>query len=334
MNRKGFVIPIFLITICVMMITAMYLSYITVLESNITVASKDKIQAQYLIETKLNRAFSDADYYEKLLKPAIVNHLKFPTQGFQEVRISIDDKDLDPYESKDSINVLFFNKNGRKHMELSSISSYMGINTELKKCSTVINHLFERGSLPLISYDLDFDTIVMLDKFYKDLKTIEISNLSSDIKVINTYDHDRIIIKTKNFNNNELTKIRNNTEDSININKSNDKNIFLYIENKIFTPVVLEIKEGPQIDPLTLSGIIYLDGDLVISGRFNFTGIIILKGQNSKIIVQTDYKPTIRGILLTEGSTDFQDKVNLIYDAGAIGKYGVYLPGFIDPKIE
>jgi hypothetical protein len=123
----------------------------------------------------------------------------------------------------------------------------------------------------------------------------------------------------------ELIKIRNEVE-SI---ETFDKDIFFIIKNKINTPVELIIDNN-----LDLSGIIFLEGNLVINSKFTFKGIIILKGVDSNIIVNTTERPVLNGIVLTEGDTSFSDHIELKYDSGFICKYGIYLPGFLEPKLE
>ena len=335
--KRGFITPLILFVSCIVMIMLIHVNYITTLESKIAIAAEDKIQTQYLSDTKINRIIYDDNYYNKYLEPAIKDYLKSPMSGARKTKITIEDYDLDPQDKKKSVNIEFINDNNRRYIELIAESDYRGIKSISKERITYVNSIFEEGSLPLISYDLDINTCKDLNKFYEDIDEFTMDHIPSDFKKLNTFHHNEIQIEAENNSKDIIRKISSSStnQDWYPKNSSSTNRIFFDIKNKIYTPVSLRIIDKPNLDPIKLKGVIIIEGDLIIEKRFDFSGIIILKGQDSKIIVESktdDYKPIIRGIILTEGKTDFLDSINLKYDREAIGMYGFYLPNFIEIK--
>lgn len=335
MNNKGFSTPMFLLVCCIVMMVITYLNYISTLEAKLTFASRDKIQARLLAETKVNRVIYDEYYYNQYLEPAIRDYLKSPSSGARKATIAIEDKDLDPSDKKKTVNINFINVNGRRHIELIAESDYRGIKSISKEKITYVNSIFEEGSLPLISYDLDINTCKELDEFYEDIDEFTMDHIPSDFKKLSTFNHNEIQIEAENNSRDIVRRISSSSTSEERVGKSPLYKIFYNIKNKIYTPVSFRIIDKPNLDPIKLKGVIIIEGDLIIEKRFDFSGIIVLKGQDSKILVESktdDYKPIIRGIILTEGKTDFLDSINLKYDREAIGMYGFYLPNFIEIK--
>ena len=322
MNRKGSISIILLITMNIILIGSMYLNYVSILESKATIASRDKIQAYYLADNTINRMMYDDFYYAKYINPFIINYFKAPMVSPRVMTMDIDFEYLNEDEKVGTLKIEIINKENRRSIELLVESSYKGITTVLRKSMTLLNGIFEIGTLPLISYDLDVNTCVKLNDFYVELEeNISINDIPNSIKGLYTFDYNKIIIKYIDYKTNQLIKQRN----GIDVVENFGKDVFFIITNKIHSPIELIID-----DPITLNGIMFIEGNLVINSTFNFNGILILKGEFSTIVVQSDIKPKFRGIILTEGSNSFIDNIDLKYDSGYIYKYGTYLPGFID----
>ncbi len=331
MNRKGFSTPIFILVSCVVMMVITHLTYISTLESKISIASRDKIQARLLSETKVNRVIYDDYYYNKYLIPAIRAYLSAPLTFKNPATIYIEKEDLDKEDKESIVQIEFKNPNGRKSFEITALSNYRGIKSLSKKHINYVNSIFEVGNLPVVSYDLDFNTCVKLDEFYKEVKNLNMSNIPSDFKKLTTFNHDEITIEAENNSRDIIKKISSSSITKEIYGKVPLYKVFFDIKNRIHTPVSLRIIDNPALDMVKLKGVIIVEGDLIIEGRFDFSGIIVLKGAESKIIVKSDvYKPVIRGIIITEGKSDFLDKIDLVYDSYAVGMYGHYLPGFIE----
>lgn len=322
MNRKGSISIMLLITMNIIIIGSMYLNYVTILESKSTTSSRDKIQAYNLADNTINRIFFDDFYYDKYIKPFIINYFKAPMVAPREMSMDVNFEHLNEDEKVSILKLNIINKENRRTIDILVESSYKGISTILRESMTLLNGIFEIGTLPLISYDLDLSTCAKLKDFYEELEeNISIDDIPSSMKGIYTFDYNKLIIKYINSSTNQLIKQRNGIE----VVENFGKDVFFIIRNKIQTPIELVID-----NPITLNGIMFVEGNLVINASFNFNGILILKGASSTIVVQSDIKPIFRGIILTEGSNNFIDKIDLLYDSGYIYKYGTYLPGFIE----
>lgn len=330
MKRNGFISIIVIFIMIVIMISTIYLNYLTTLQSMMELSSRDKIQSYYNAENKINKVFYDSKYYDNKLKPAIIDHLKYPTSPtYQKAIINIDNSDKDCNDSINTVNARFYDTGTREYFELTTESKYNGITNQIKATGPIVKDIFEIGGLPLLSYDLDFNTCKDISSFYDEIEdNLNLDSIPTNIKGLNTFDYNKIVVKTNNSTLNNLTKIRNETQ----VTESFGKEVFFIIKNKIYTPIELVIEDGNNGRVQDLYGIIYLEGDLVISSNFNFCGILILKGGD--IIVNTTTKPKFTGIIITDGNTDFIEDIELKHNRWYIYKYGIYLPGFLDPRIE
>ena len=149
------------------------------------------------------------------------------------------------------------------------------------------------------------------------------------------------------MNCNEIVLHKNNSS-SFELSSYNFSMIDPYIERFSSKEVIIIIKSsGEQIsnfsigeitnldEKIDISGIIYVEGNIIISSNFNFNGIIIVN--NGEIIVESNKKPRIRGMVIMDNLLNynlFTEKVDIVYDRYSIYKYGTYLPGFIDLKIN
>lgn len=330
MKKKGFITIIVIFIMIVIMISAIYLNYLTTLQSMMELSSRDKIQSYYNAENKINKVFYDLKYFDNKLKPAIINHLKYPTTTtYQKAVINIDSSDKDSNDSINLVNARFYDTGTREYFELTTESKYNGITNQIKATGPIVSDIFEIGGLPVLSYDLDFNTCLEISNFYDDIEDkLNLDSIPANIKGLYTFDYNKIIVKTNNSTLNNLTKVRNETQ----VTESFGNEVFFIIKNNIYTPIELVIEDGNNGRVQDLYGIIYLEGDLVISSSFNFSGILILRGGD--IIVNTTTKPKFTGIIITDGETDFIDDIDLKHNRWYIYKYGIYLPGFLDPRIE
>lgn len=326
MKKKGFITIFVLFIMIISIMIVLYIIHLVHHQTLIEEAYQDKIQAELLAESKMLRLFYDEDYFHNLLVPKIHYYFKNQSAGNALTFELIFDANMDEGDLNKVVNGRFFNMNDRKYVGLEAKTNYKGFTSNVIANGTIVNNLFEMNKNPLVSFDLDLDTCNKLELLYKNLyDNIHINDLPDGIKGIHTYDHKILKLRKVDSKVKEVIKIRNEVESIETFNKD----IFLFIKNKINTPVELIIDNN-----IDLSGIIFLEGNLVINSKFTFKGIIILKGVDSNIIVNTTEKPVLHGIVFTEGDTSFSDYVDLRYDSGFICKYGMYLPGFLEPKLE
>ncbi|WFA09684.1 hypothetical protein [Tissierella sp. Yu-01] len=326
MKKNGFITIFVIFIMIISFIIVLYIIHLVHNQTLIEAAYQDKIQSELLAESKILRLFYDDHYLNDLLVPNIHYYFKNQSAGNALTFELNFDSNMDEDDLIQSVNGRFFNMNDRKYVGLETKTNYKGFTSNAIANGTIVNDLFEMNKNPLVSYNLDSGTSSKLDLLFKNIyDNIHINDLPEGIKGIHTYDHNILKLRKVDSKLKELIKIRNEVE-SI---ETFDKDIFLIIKNKINTPVELIIDNN-----LDLSGIVFLEGNLVINSKFTFKGIIILKGVDSNIVVNTTERPVLNGIVLTEGDTSFSDHIELKYDSGFICKYGIYLPGFLEPKLE
>lgn len=330
MKRDGFLLINILILLVIISVTATYLIDVSFTQNILGISYQDKVQADYLSEIKLNRLYYDDDNFESYIKPFVVNHMKYPTMTkYNNFSLNLDfnDDDIDG-----SIDGKFYMNNNRKYLELSTETNYNGFKSNMKVLGPVVKDLFETcnevdSTFPLLS----IRTCPNLLSYLEELRdSLEVSIIPSDLEGLFVFDYERVRVNSKSRTLEELHLERK----GLVVTKTFDKNIFFIIKNELNKPIQLEVGLDNKFDPLRLSGIIYVEGDLVISGSFEFNGILILNGEDSKIIVNSPVKPIFNGIIFTAGEMVDLDSISLEYDKDYVYRYGVNLPGFIDPKVE
>lgn len=329
MKRKGSIFIVVLITMSVVMVSVFHLLYLTKLQGLIAGSSKNKIQSYLLAETKVNRVLYDEYYKETKLNVAIFDYIKNPISAIHKrAKIDINPEDLEKNDTIKSVNCTFYDLENRKYMQINTGSDYLGVISNVKAYGPIVEEIFELG-IPLLSNELDFQTWVKVLAYYDKLNdNIDLDNIPAKIKTLKTFDHNKITLSKKNNTYNELTITRNNTS----ISESIKNEIFLIMRNNIYTPIELSMEEGVSNRALTLSGFIYVEGDIRISTEFIFNGILVLK--DGDIIIDTPIKPIFKGLIITDNQANFKDDIDMYYESTYIYRYGVYLPGFINPKIE
>lgn len=330
MKRDGFILIQILFLLVIISVVVAGVTEIYYSQAIIEIAYQDKIQADYLSETILNRLYFNDEDFDANIRQSIVNHMKYPIDGrYKEFKKSIDFKDG---ETKGNVIGKFYLSNNRKYLELSTITNYNGFTNNLMYCGPVVKDIFEMcndtdSTFPLISSRSCQDLSIYLPELKSSLDS---DSIPAELEGLFVNDYDKISVNTRSSTSKELHMERNETT----ITKTFNRNIFFIIKNKFNNPVQLEVGQANRVNPLKLSGIIYLEGDLVISGSFEFTGILILNGLDSKIVVNTPIKPIFKGIIFTSGDKTDLGLIDLSYDRDFVYKYGIYLPNFIDTKVE
>ena len=94
----------------------------------------------------------------------------------------------------------------------------------------------------------------------------------------------------------------------------------------------LTIGSRGEEDLIKMRGALYIEGDLIINQDFEFQGIIVING--GSIIVNTDKKPKIEGMLLLRGEPLDASKLELVYNQQYTHKAGSFLPEYFDLRID
>lgn len=332
MKRPGSIIILALITTLIIFISASYLVYLTGLQSSILHSSINKIQSLYLAESKINQVFYNDECFKNQIIPGAIQYLKDTSNPkHSKIKIPIDMSSLGIMDENQFVSVEFSKPIGKPFaVELFAESDYKGVVNKIMAYGPLLNPLFDNVGTTLYSYASDFNTIVCLEDFLKNVEdNICIKNIPSKMVGISTFDHGNISVRYKNSSTNTIKTFRNGNKTSESEIKDD---IMIVVKNKLNIPITLNIGDLEETNLIKLKGIIYIEGDLIIHSKFQFTGILILN--NGTIKVKGNAKPLFKGVILTKGHPDFLEKIEMVAAYDEVCKYGTYLPGFLEPRLE
>ncbi|CCQ95986.1 hypothetical protein CULT_340031 [[Clostridium] ultunense Esp] len=335
-NDKGFITIVALFTMAIILISALFLIYTSNMEYLIVISSQNNIQAYYLAESKIHMVLGKEEYYYGQLVPRIETYLKYGRLGkFYDRRIILDNKDLFEGDNNDIIKVGFAEENNRRILELETYSTYSGISKNVLAKTTMINDFFEMG-IPIVSIEYILqDKIREFENYMLYLQEeIEIPKQSNGLIGIEAMDYDNIKFIRRLDNRIDIEFFRNDIEDPIKREMLVDNEIFLLARNNYVNPT-LSIESEKDSDKLILKGIFYIEGDLKIYSDFEFYGILVLN--NGQLLMEPSSEVKIEGVLLLNrynGNLLDSGNIQINYNLDEIRKYGVYLPKFIDPKVQ
>lgn len=334
MNEKnGFISIIVLLVMSIIVIYAFYLLSTLEIDYLMVDATLNSIQAYYASESKVYLLLNKDDYYNDQLLPIIKRYIKYGWIGSgYDTKFIIDKEDLIDGDNKNIIKFDFPVGNDRRILELTVDSNIKNINKRLIAELYIINEIFEMG-LPIITYNtLNQDKRDEFINYIEYLeKEIDISELDDGVEGILIEDYDKINI-SRNENSLQIEYYRNDLVDPIYEEMILRDEIFLLVKNRRHNNVNVNIENS--YDKVYTEGIMYVEGDFNIYEDFDFKGIIIVKG---RLVIYPEADVNINGIILT--GTDIkilgdQDQLVVNYDFSEIKKYGIYLPRFIDIKVN
>lgn len=336
-TRKAYISIIALLIMSVLMIMTLYLIHTTKLEYLILNSSINNTQSYYQSEGKIYMSIYDEKYYSAQLYPIVTEYFRtYPLQTPPK-DIIIDSEDLDYGDMINKVKVNIVEKNGKKVLNLIAESDCKGIKTSVKSLIFLFNELFEIGD-PVLAPNLiennkkDLESLV--EKISKEI-SIDSYNGQRNIYKMESMIYNEIILHRKDASNLQISSYRGSMTNPY-IERFNDKQVIMIIKPSGDKPVNFSIGEIDSLnEKIEISGVIYVEGNIIISSNFKFNGIIVVKG--GEIIVNSNEKPNIRGIIILDNSFDrdiFVEKVDIVYDREIIYRYGTYLPGFIEPKVN
>lgn len=332
---KGSIIVFFLLFTAIIFVLSMFLVYISKMEYMIMNSSQNNVQAFYLAEGKILTAINDPKYFDNTILPGIKEYLKYGRIIDNDKRsIILDYEDLMEGDNDNKINLSFYKEESRRKLKLQTRISYNNIKRKADANLTIINELFEMG-LPIISPNLLEDNVEMYEKYMDFLqKEIYITALEEDIMPVEIENYE--IIKIHN-NMNEKTYIelyRNNIDFPIKKYFLDKDRVFLLAKNNGVEGVKTIIMSDNTGDMVELKGIMYIEGDIYIRSDVAFYGILIVN--NGSIYIESDNNFMLNGIFLGDDVDKllYDERAEIDYNIHEIKRNGIYLPGFIDPKIE
>jgi len=332
----GFISLMVLIIMSIILISSTYLGYTIKLENLILVSTNNEIQSYYLSEGKILMSFYD-HYYEDSLYPIILK--AFRNNNFKDIQeFSLEDADLGKDDSFNKVLVSFEDIDHRKSVIIKTEAEYKGRKTKMLASASLVNGLFEMNnpilSLTTVDSEVENDFSHLLASIYleMDLNSIDIP-LNTYIREVSSY---------------EKLSLQQKEDKTYTISFERESMIEPYVENFDKGEFIIAMRRdgglrralilGDEIEEdmtMDLNGLIFVEGDVIVRGNLNFNGIMIVK--DGEIVVNSENKPNINGIIICGSERDreiIEEKINLLYDKTYIYKYGLYLPGFLDLKVD
>ena len=335
--RDGFISIICLIIMSVLMIMILYLEYTTNMEYLILNSTANNIQSYYLAEGKIYMILHEDKYYLNQLYPILAEYFRAYPYSSTPKDIIISNEDLGAGDDLDRVKVNLIDKDGSKQLMLIAKSNFQRLRTTVTSYVTVVNKLFEKGN-PILDINL-------LDIEYKEELIELISNISKNISINNFNKPENIYgVELSNFSTIILDKRDNDTYEIASFRETMSQPYTEVFINKEIFVIIRKFGEEPTNflignsnkpnEEIKLSGIIYVEGDITISKQLEFSGIMIVK--DGEIIIDENVKPNIKGIIIVDNivNNEYIKKADIIYSRHSIYKYGTYLPGVIQPRIN
>lgn len=332
MDRNGgFISIIALIVLSVCISMAMYILYIVGLENFILISSKKDIQSFYNSESKIFTCIYDEKYFKNQLMPNLVE--EFRAREFtNKKKIKIDKSDLEDGDKEANVTMEFKDIDGRRYMTLQASSLVNGLMTKLSSRATVVNYLFELKR-PILHRNS------MEDKYIEQFQSLE-DKIREDISTENIIKHNGLY----DFESKDYTSISLSAEkisckrDSMTgsyIEPINREEIVIIGRKCHGENIQLNIVEAENSKKKNLSGLIYIDGNINICTDLDFSGIIVVN--EGEVVIESGSSLNVSGMIIylnNDREIEEQDNLYVIYNGPVVYKYGPYLPGFLDIKID
>lgn len=333
-NNKGFISIISLLVMWIIIISSLFLIHVSNLDYLILNSSKNSMQSYYLGESKILKVLYQDYYYHEELLPRIRTYLKYGYLGKNySYKIRLDKKDLAKGDKHQDIDISFSIEDSRRLLILNTKSFFNNITKEIQAKVNIIKDFYEMG-IPILSKDsIDEDKISeYLGHMDYLQEKIKISPLDNDIMGVEAIDYDNVFI-CKDLNGRKYIEFyRNFIDHPIMHQYLNNDKLFLIARES----TNLFIGAESNMDKITLRGIIYIDGDVEISNDLEFYGILIIN--QGHIYVSPNSELKVEGVILSRDypfiTIENENGIEINYNEYEIKTNGIYLPGFIEPKIK
>lgn len=334
-NDKGYITIIALFIMTIILISALFLIYTSSMEYLIVNSSHKNIQTFYLAEGKIHMVLKKEEYYYEQLMPRMETYIKYGRLGKSfNKKITIDNKDLFEDDNNNIVNIDFAEENHRRVIEMKTHSTYSGITQKVIAKMTMINDIFE-WRIPIVSSEYILqDRVREFQDYMSYLKEeIRLPNLPSGIMEVETINYEHIRIVKDSSQKTIIEFFRNNMVEPVKKEVLKDEDVFMLLKNNYVIPT-LSIESDKNSNKMVLNGVLYIEGDLIIHSDLEFHGILIL--DNSEIYIDPSSRVNIEGIILLNNynGIPLEEMIQIDYNFDIIRKYGIYLPKFIDPKIQ
>lgn len=312
------------------------LLYFSSLQSALSRNQITKVQSRYNNEKDLNNLIYNSENMDKYIKDKIIKRYRTDFTGDHKYSIDLEKND----KLRDSLEIASFeikNIGNREIIYFTIISKYEEIRSRLLASGPFINNIFESNKAFLSDDSLPDEEQKMLLDF---IERMEKENWNYDPKItskakkINTYNDLAIeFISKKNKSILSEKKLIKNSGESNEIpyNFKSDSMV-VHLRRKAIENKKLTVGSEGSENLITMAGVLYLEGDLIVKEDFEFEGIVMINGGN--IVISEGKNFTIRGMLLSKESEIDRSSIDLIYNQEYIYKTGSFLPGFVEISIE
>lgn len=334
-KRKGFISIIALIVVTVSFILVFDMIYINRQQGQMMNSRANNIQSYYLSEGKILMSLYEDKYYNHQLYPDLLDVFRKHNFASKSKQVIIDKSDLEDEDSISDVKLNFQDVENRKELVIKAQSDYKGFKSSVKSRATLVNELFELKE-SILAMD------IIEEKYKYDLENL-LFNIEENIK-IRDIDKSELLYTSEISNFNKITLKKMDkftykvicTRDAMGypyVESFDKREVFIVIRNSGDNKLTFLI-DTSEISS-SLSGIIYVEGDLEISGEFTFNGIIIVK--EGKIRINSEVKPKVNGMMILyddENIAIVNDEINLQYYNFTVYKYGSFIPGFLDINLK
>lgn len=351
MKRKGFIsiMALFLLTIVFLCCTGS--TYLVILQTQISNNSRKNIQSRLMADDRVNKLIYDKNKIEEIIFPEIYYILRNSNPPFKNSDLNgdgePDGKTISISNNETlGINIKSINlrlEGSEKMLKMESVpknfdettklimkfeSEHDGISKTIKVIGKVINELFEIkepyiSRTKMVNNNLEDEFDNLMNIFEEQIFNHDSKNITPDFK-INLKNSAEINGKyvTENHRGTNIDYEYKARRVSINLKSLGDEK------------PILKIIDNNNINAeIFVRGNIYCEGDIIISSPFKLEGNLILNGGSLTVLSQS--KPIIQGKIFYNGDEDLNlNKISLLSEKKYIYRFGSYLPGFIDFKID
>lgn len=331
MQRKGSILITILLVFAVVLMGALYMLSSSTLQSNILRNKTINNQSYYSAENKIYLVLYEDKYYKSQLLPIILEEFRKNTI-YKKKEILIDLEDLEDGDSQKNVMTSFDIQNSRKCLKLVASSEDNNQITSVGSVYSIVKEILELGKPILHSDYLDYNYQEDLLNYFKAIeRDASIDDLPRHIIGISTFDYVSITVNSIVNRHKQILFYRNNQLIKTEVYNNAVNNFYSIIMRDKYNKGINLNVNSPDY-PTSMDGIIYIEGDLIISSEFIFNGIIIING--GSIIVNSEITPIINGIIISNGVEGWfdPDRLTINYNSKHIYDYGTYLPDFLEYK--
>lgn len=323
-DSRGFIYFNVLMLVLLILLTSLAINNLIMEDIDGPRLREAKLELFCSAENKLLLAIYDQAYQEDFIGE-VSQQMKRGNYRNLQGRISIDREDLSNGNTRRGVEYSCLNRDARfdNTMIFESDAKIDNISSKARAEASFINPIFmEKGFVSHREHREDYG--ILRERMERDWGE-ELYGLDPYIEGLEIYDSGGLV-RLMNYDSSYYLE---GEETNFNFDKSN---ICLIIGSDDF-PASLSIDrmdlelEEDFYNPMDLAGIIYVSGNLYINQDLNFQGLIIVDG---KVKIHSEVDVDLGGALIAR---ELEGDLNIDHRLRLISKYGVYIPGFIDPRI-